>query len=311
MKRMVAALSKLTGGQRKIVGAELAALDSRPALASLLDARTTPLTCCVHCAGTCVVKNGTARGLQRYLCRGCGKSFCALTGTPLVRLQQRGKWLGHAQALRDGLSLHKVAERLHIAVSTAHRWRHRFLALPKAVQAQALTGVAEADETYFRRSCKGQRQGLGRPARKRGSAAAKRGTSKEYAAVLIARDRSGATANFILEAMDKESVRAALAPILPIDTILCTDGGGALWAAAKAIGVEHHAVNLSAGLRVDGPWHVQNVNNYHSRLKGWMGRFRGVATKYLDSYLGWFRTLDRSPPGGPQPPRFLAMAIGG
>ena len=42
-----------------------------------------------------------------------------------------------------------------------------------------------------------------------------------------------------------------------------------------------------------GIYHIQNVNSYGSRLKGWMRRFNGVATKYLDSYLGWHRANDR------------------
>lgn len=37
---------------------------------------------------------------------------------------------------------------------------------------------------------------------------------------------------------------------------------------------------------------IQNVNSYHSRLKKWMGRFNGVATKYLQHYLAWFRYID-------------------
>ena len=37
---------------------------------------------------------------------------------------------------------------------------------------------------------------------------------------------------------------------------------------------------------------IQNVNNYHSRLKGWIQRFNGMATKYLDHYLSWFQFLD-------------------
>jgi hypothetical protein len=37
-----------------------------------------------------------------------------------------------------------------------------------------------------------------------------------------------------------------------------------------------------------------SVNNYDSRLKGWMRRFNGVATKYFDSYLGWHRACDRN-----------------
>ncbi|CAH1540465.1 hypothetical protein THOG05_320031 [Vibrio rotiferianus] len=29
-----------------------------------------------------------------------------------------------------------------------------------------------------------------------------------------------------------------------------------------------------------------DVNAYHSRAKEWMNQFHGVATKYLDHYLG-------------------------
>jgi hypothetical protein len=31
---------------------------------------------------------------------------------------------------------------------------------------------------------------------------------------------------------------------------------------------------------------------YHSRLKRWIDRFNGVATKYLQHYLAWLRYLD-------------------
>ncbi len=31
---------------------------------------------------------------------------------------------------------------------------------------------------------------------------------------------------------------------------------------------------------------------YYSPLKGWINRFNGVATKYLDHYLSWFQFLD-------------------
>jgi hypothetical protein len=36
---------------------------------------------------------------------------------------------------------------------------------------------------------------------------------------------------------------------------------------------------------------LQN-NSYHSRLKRWIDRFNGVATKYLQHYLAWFRYID-------------------
>jgi hypothetical protein len=82
-----------------------------------------------------------------------------------------------------------------------------------------------------------------------------------------------------------------------------------LAAAAKEIGVTHRPVNVKAGQRViAGVYHIQNVNAFDSRLKNWMRRFQGVATKYLDSYLGWFRILDRSARIGLQPTSLLALA---
>ncbi|GGB48364.1 hypothetical protein GCM10011409_27390 [Lentibacillus populi] len=45
----------------------------------------------------------------------------------------------------------------------------------------------------------------------------------------------------------------------------------------------HETVNERQKQRVKkGIYHIQHVKNSHSRLKGWMERFQGVATKYLD-----------------------------
>jgi hypothetical protein len=38
---------------------------------------------------------------------------------------------------------------------------------------------------------------------------------------------------------------------------------------------------------------VHLINAYFSRLKDWLRRFKGVATHYLPSYLGWRRMIER------------------
>ncbi|MDE2416126.1 MAG: hypothetical protein KGM60_15350 [Comamonadaceae bacterium] len=45
-------------------------------------------------------------------------------------------------------------------------------------------------------------------------------------------------------------------------------------------------------------------------MKVWVRHFKGVSTNYLDSYLGWFRTIDRVPQVVAEPPALLALAIG-
>ena len=77
----------------------------------------------------------------------------------------------------------------------------------------------------------------------------------------------------------------------------------------RKLDVEHHAINVAAGVRGVGAWHVQNVNSYHSQLKDWMRQFRGVATKYLDSYLGWFRAIEQSSRAGLDPALLLAVSV--
>ena len=55
----------------------------------------------------------------------------------------------------------------------------------------------------------------------------------------------------------------------------------------------HKRLDLAASVQViEKVFHIQNVNAYHSRLKACMNRFHGLATKYLENYLGWFRFLD-------------------
>ena len=42
----------------------------------------------------------------------------------------------------------------------------------------------------------------------------------------------------------------------------------------------------------EGVFHLQHVNAHHGTLKGWInGVFKGVASKYLDRYVGWRRAL--------------------
>lgn len=307
-KKLKAMVAALTFAQRRALKEKLVAEDDAAASVEVVES-CMKLSGCPHCGGNGVIRNGSANGLQRYKCRDCCRTFNALTGTPLARLRQKSKWLGQADALRDGATITQAARRLTVARSTAFRWRHRFLALPKTVQAQSLMGIAEADETFFLHSRKGERH-LDRKSRRRGGRAAKRGLSKEQVPVLVARDRSGATANIILAADGKADLVTALKPLLPSDTILCTDGSSVLAAAVKEIGVVHRPVNVSAGRRVvAGVYHIQNVNSYDSRLKNWVRRFHGVATKYLDSYLGWFRTLDRAPATGLPSASLLAFAI--
>lgn len=212
--------------------------------------------------------------------------------------------------MQDELSIRKSASECGVHRTTSFCWRHRFLTSPENHQAKLLSGIAEADETFFLNSKKGSRD-LDRKPRKRGGKAQKRGLSKEQVCVLVARDRNGATIDAIMPQLTKETLKQTLSSVLDKDIMLCSDGSAIYSTFAKETDIAHKALNISAEIRViDKVFHIQNVNAYHSRLKEWTRRFHGVATKYLPNYLGWRRMIDRNPALSPSPQSTFAAALG-
>ena len=248
---------------------------------------------CPYCQSTSFYKWGVRANLQRYRCNSCRKTFNSLTNTPLARLRHKEVWIDYTKDIIEGKSIRSSAKHCKVANSTAFRWRHRMLQVPKRTKAEHLHGIVEFDETYFLESQKGNHH-LERKARRRGGKATQRGISKEQTAVLIVRDRNGNTSDAILEISNKETLADILIPLIDKDTLLCSDKKTSYTAFAKKFGYTLETINVSAKEHIrDTIYHVQNVNAYDSRLKEWIKHFHGVATKYLESYLGWMRLLDR------------------
>ena len=194
----------------------------------------------------------------------------------------------------DALPLCRVAELLDVAISTAFRWRHRFLAGPTHDKTSEVAGIVECDETFFLESFKGNQTIHDRPAKKRGGMGNKK-FKEDQVPVLIVQDRSGGLTDFVLGAPNNKEIHGALKPIITDESILCTDGSQVYKSFTKEQGIKHYRNITSQGTRViKRVYHIQNVNNYMSRLKTWMARFHGVGTAYLHQYLGWMRTLEHA-----------------
>ncbi len=265
---------------------------------------------CPHCGGRRVRRWGRANGLPRYRCGDCQRTFNGLTGTPLARLRKKDCWQDQAAALITGESVTKAAERCGVAYTTAFRWRHRFLTAPAADKPSRLTGIVEADEMFILESFKGKRGGLSRKARKRGGKASKRGMSSEQIPVIVARDRAGATIDGVLPKLDRASVTKLLEGVITPDNVLCCDGGKPIISFARKAKIRCHVLPAPGCPKPEAPaFHINNVNGYHGRFKEWARRFHGVATKYLDRYLGWRRTLEAIGPTV-QPDALLLAAVG-
>ena len=86
-----------------------------------------------------------------------------------------------------------------------------------------------------------------------------------------------------------ERVIAALDAHVGRDAVLCSDGDGVYDLFARRRALPHYRLNAKTGPRViDTAFHIQTVNNLHSRLEAFMRPFCGPATKNLPRYLDWF-----------------------
>ena len=146
----LAQIDDLNAKQRAELEAALSGRSPRAAVAAVIEAG--------------LVGRGQADGLRRFRCKGCGKSFNALTGTPLARLRKKEAWLEFGQSLSEGETVAASAERCGVAPSTAFRWRHRFLKAANNAT-RALGGIVEVDETFILSSRKGERKVSGADSR--------------------------------------------------------------------------------------------------------------------------------------------------
>jgi transposase-like protein len=253
-------------------------------------ARGRPCPCC-RCDR--IHRCGHASGLQRFRCLGCGRSFNALTGTPLARLRKKERWLPYLQCVLESRTVRDAARIVGVHRTTSFRWRHRFVPGAMRDRPATLSAVVEADETYRLESQKGSRNLTRRP-RKRGGVAKRRGINEEHDCLLVACDRNGQTLDFYTGRgqVTVTQLHKCLKPALPADVLLISDGAMAYRHFAAQAGFTHVAVNVKAGIRSRGAIHIQNVNSWHSRFKSWLVRFRGVASRYLINYSGWQRVLD-------------------
>ncbi|MEW7280656.1 IS1595 family transposase [Aquimarina sp. 2201CG1-2-11] len=258
---------------------------------NLADNRQQKAVSCPHCSSSKIRANGKLKGVQRYLCNGCGKNFSETTGKFWFGLKKRDKVNRYLYCLLFGYSIRKSAKETGISIQTSFDWRHELLTSFSSVSVEGFEGIVESDDLFFAYSEKGNRN-LDREPRKHGEKANKSGISNEKVAVVATCDRSGhkdfkvATTGRI----SKKDLDKVLKGKFDKAQVLCSDSHRSYTAFTKSMDITHKKFNASKGQRaVDKVYHVQNVNNLDSRLRKFMESFNGIATKYLN----WFLVLEK------------------
>ena len=112
---------------------------------------------CPRCSGSHIQKNGSVKGIQRYYCRPCHRSFGATTGSVRDKSKYSEEtWSAYLEAFALTLPLRVAARKCGISLSTSFFWRHKILdAISREITKDVLVGVVQADETYIQDNYKG------------------------------------------------------------------------------------------------------------------------------------------------------------
>ena len=266
---------------------ELMSVKKRIYVSSFLETYKEDLKC-AHCKSRKFIRWGRRNDLQRYKCKDCDKTFNSLSDTPLARLRKKGRWLNYAQCLKEGLSVRKAAKKCGIHKNTSFRWRHRFIANSQFVKPKELLGVVEVDDLVLNKSFKGYKP------RDFEDKLRIRKLSRQKVFIVLGKDRNKNLTDSIIYRFNDKNVSDSIISDISGDSLFCSYSKEIYHKISKIKSLRHGFLLKEKNEKVKKDIvHLKNVIDYKERFYKWIiSHFRGVATKYLNNYLGWYRQLN-------------------
>lgn len=227
---------------------------------------------CPHCGSEEVIKYGAYNKNQRYKCKSgkCERTFSQATENPFKYSKKfKENWYKYQELYEDGLTIRECAKILNITIVTSFFWRHRFLYDLKHVNyVEKLCNYAELTRVVIIENFKGDRNSTNK---KKDKISIVNGMNKsiDIISIIAARNHLG-----IYELRDNIAPR--------IDKKACAIGF--LDGRIQAFSDKHNEINKIKINKIN----IKPIDKMYSlKMKVWLKKFRGVATKYIDHYLSW------------------------
>jgi transposase-like protein len=223
---------------------------------------------CPFCGAKKYIKHGTYNGIQRYKCKECHKTFSKTTNSLWSYSKKNlNVWIKFIELMMKRRSLRFCAKKLNINLATAFYWRHKILnILKKDSIPRSLKGYVHMNKTIIKESFKGSRNITAKRRRNIWVVAAK--GNDDSMLVMPAFNDFWDWNLFKNKIYSKIEENAYIVP--------CQDR-------YIRIQAKKHNKNLVKEVESDPRIKYIIVN-----LRKWLGRFKGVATKYLEGYLSFF-----------------------
>ncbi|MGL4572584.1 MAG: transposase [Clostridium sp.] len=235
---------------------------------------------CPFCLNEFFIKYGRYKKVQRYKCKSCNKTFSDCTDSVWYNSKKPSNtWYEYCFLMFSGNSIRACAAKLNISITTSFKWRHKILnKLTNCNNNIFLYNYIGLKHINFRESFKGQ---------------------KVPPVSLVQEPRKNVFLNIAVNekcmSFSKIVSKGLLFQHISQKILL-----NKISFNSKIIGFsDRYSPAIARRLNEDlkkfkeCPTLIKyNLNDFlykfSSFLKVWLGNFKGVATKYLDSYLDWF-----------------------
>lgn len=116
-------------------------------------------SCCPYCNGSHFIKFGKYCGIQRYKCKSCSKTFSNSTNSLWKYLKHSPeKWIKFLELLIEEKTIKECSQVLNISMVTAFNWRHKVLhGIEKLYKPKQFKDLIFMEMNYRRISYKGNK----------------------------------------------------------------------------------------------------------------------------------------------------------
>lgn len=222
---------------------------------------------CPYCKCTRFIKYGSYKNGQRYLCKGCDRTFSKRTNTPLYNLKKSPIFIAkYLELMLNNNSLRECSKRLGISLSTSFFWRHKiFNALISLKEPTKLNEQVELRKLFIKENFKGDRN----PPLK----------ERELIWTIMASDNIGQILACPISIKRWSSISFNDKVYAKIDekAYINAYSDRFLMAIAKKHNIKKRKLDIESTL----------LKKYILEVLVSLTRFNGVATKYLANYLYW------------------------
>lgn len=246
--------------------------------------------CCPYCNSTNFRKHGTDRGIQRYRCKQCFKTYKDTTGTPLHWIHKKQLINKYIKCLQSGISIRKAARQTGICKNTSFTWRHKLLSsLPAQTVSNFPEEVISLKIITTAYSAKGRKK-----------------TPEKYREPSKTLQIGHSQQLQLIKLPPQQPAKHIAKTITQIKNAKITTiiKSKLLTSAFKHVGNKTEVIH-----KAQTTTQKQTSSRATMLLLNWMKRFRGVASKYLQQYWNWYSNLQNVKLFSKPTHHFLSLCI--